>query len=173
MSEQKQNDYSRNTELIWKAQGGDRAAMDELVGMNMGLIRSIVPRFADRGIEYEDLVQIGAIGMIKAIKSYRADLGTVFSTYAVPLIIGEIRRFLRDDGIIKVSRTVKRTAQNAMKQKEKYFKPLLYLNEAQFLYIAFLLKRLIVKYSGEQSTSTLKLDSTDEETINNCVNSIL
>ena len=120
MNEQKCNDYGKNTELILKAQKGDRAAMDELVSLNMGLIRSIVPRFADRGIEYEDLVQIGAIGMIKAIKSYRADLGTVFSTYAVPLIIGEIRRFLRDDGIIKVSRTVKRTAQNAMKQKEKY-----------------------------------------------------
>ena len=120
MKEQKQNDYGKNTELILRAQRGDRAAMDELVSTNMGLIRSIVPRFADRGVEYDDLVQIGAVGMIKAIKSYETSFGTVFSTYAVPLIIGEIRRFLRDDGIIKVSRTVKRTAQNAMRQKEKF-----------------------------------------------------
>ena len=120
MNSQKPYDYKKNTELIRRAQRGDRAAMDELVSANMGLIRSIVPRFADRGAEYEDLVQIGAIGMIKAIKSYEPSFGTVFSTYAVPLIIGEIRRFLRDDGIIKVSRTVKKTAQNAMKQKEKF-----------------------------------------------------
>ena len=120
MTAEKQYDYSKNSELIQKAQNGDKAAMDELVFSNMGLVRSIVPRFADRGVEYEDLVQIGAIGMIKAVKSYRAEFGTVFSTYAVPLIIGEIRRFLRDDGIIKVSRGTKRTAQNAMKQKEKF-----------------------------------------------------
>ena len=120
MNSQKPYDYKKNTELIRRAQQGDRAAMDELVSANMGLIRSIVPRFADRGAEYEDLVQIGAIGMIKAIKSYEPSFGRVFSTYAVPLIIGEIRRFLRDDGIIKVSRTVKKTAQNAMKQKEKF-----------------------------------------------------
>ena len=120
MSDRTSYDYSKNTELIKLAQRGDKAAMDELVSANMGLIRSIVPRFADRGVEYEDLVQIGAIGMIKAVKSYEPQFGTVFSTYAVPLIIGEIRRFLRDDGIIKVSRTTKRTAQNAMKQKEKF-----------------------------------------------------
>ncbi len=120
MNSQKQFDYSKNAELIEKAQKGDKTAMEELINANMGLIRSIVPRFADRGVEYEDLVQIGAVGMIKAVKSYEASYGTVFSTYAVPLIIGEIRRFLRDDGIIKVSRTVKRTAQNAMRQKEKF-----------------------------------------------------
>ncbi|MBO4868158.1 MAG: sigma-70 family RNA polymerase sigma factor [Clostridia bacterium] len=120
MGDRTSYDYSKNPELIKLAQNGDKAAMDELLQANMGLIRSIVPRFADRGVEYEDLVQIGAIGMIKAVKSYEPGFGTVFSTYAVPLIIGEIRRFLRDDGMIKVSRTTKRTAQNAMKQKEKF-----------------------------------------------------
>ena len=70
MNSQKPYDYKKNTELIRRAQQGDRAAMDELVSANMGLIRSIVPRFADRGAEYEDLVQIGAIGMIKAIGSF-------------------------------------------------------------------------------------------------------
>lgn len=113
-------DYSKNAELISKAQKGDRAAMDELICGNMGLVRSIVPRFADRGVEYDDLMQIGVIGMIKAVKSYTPEFGTVFSTYAVPLIIGEIRRFLRDDGIIKVSRSTKRTAQDAMRKREKY-----------------------------------------------------
>lgn len=120
MNDRTSYDFSKNAELIKAAQNGDKAAMDELVSANMGLIRSIVPRFADRGVEYEDLVQIGAIGMIKAVKSYEPSFGTVFSTYAVPLIIGEIRRFLRDDGIIKISRTTKRIAQNAMKQKEKF-----------------------------------------------------
>lgn len=113
-------DYSKNAGLIDAAQKGDRAAMDELVRGNMGLVRSIVPRFADRGAEYDDLMQIGTIGMIKAIRSYSAEYQTVFSTYAVPLIIGEIRRYLRDDGIIKVGRNTKRLSTHAMKQKEKY-----------------------------------------------------
>lgn len=120
MANETSYDFSKNAELIKAAQSGDKAAMEELINANMGLVRSIVPRFADRGVEYDDLVQIGAVGMIKAVKSYRAEFNTVFSTYAVPLIIGEIRRFLRDDGIIKVSRVTKRTAQNAMKQREKF-----------------------------------------------------
>ena len=73
-------------------------------------------RFCDRGVEYDDLVQIGSLGMIKAVKSYCPEYGCVFSTYAVPLIIGEIRRYLRDDGMIKVSRGVKRLGIHAMKR---------------------------------------------------------
>ena len=113
MANEPSYDYSKNAQLIKAAQSGDKAAMEELITGNMGLVRSIVPRFADRGVEYEDLIQIGTIGMIKAVKSYSAEFNTVFSTYAVPLIIGEIRRFLRDDGIIKVGRVTKRAAQNA------------------------------------------------------------
>lgn len=120
MANEPSYDYSKNAELITAAQKGDKAAMEELISGNMGLVRSIAPRFADRGVEYDDLLQIGTLGMIKAVKSYRAEFNTVFSTYAVPLIIGEIRRFLRDDGIIKISRTTKRAAQNAMKQREKF-----------------------------------------------------
>ena len=79
-------------------------ATEALVESNMGLVKSIALRFRGRGTEYEDLVQIGTIGMLKAIRSFDADKGCAFSTYAVPLITGEIRRHLRDDGIIKVGR---------------------------------------------------------------------
>lgn len=84
------------------------AATEELINKNMGLVRSIALRFCGRGTEYDDLVQIGTIGMLKAIRTFDADRGTVFSTYAVPLIVGEIRRHLRDDGIIKVGREQRR-----------------------------------------------------------------
>ena len=100
--------YRENHGLLILAQSEDeRASMDateELVKANMGLVRSIALRFRGRGTEYEDLVQIGTIGMLKAIRTFEIDRGTVFSTYAVPLIVGEIRRHLRDDGIIKISR---------------------------------------------------------------------
>lgn len=115
-------DFSKNSELIARAQSGDSEAMERVVELNMGLVKSIIPRFADRGVEYEDLLQIGSLGMIKAVKSYSEEFGCVFSTYAVPLIIGEIRRYLRDDGMIKVSRSVKRLGVHAMKQREIYIK---------------------------------------------------
>ena len=93
----------------------------------MGLVRSIANRFRDRidgsrdnhGCDYEDLLQIGTIGMIKAINSFDASFGTTFSTYAVPLIIGEIKRFLRDDGLIKISRTTKRQNAEILRIREQ------------------------------------------------------
>ncbi len=101
--------YAKNKELIEMAQSGKEqaslAATEELIKNNIGLVRSIALRFRDRGTEYEDLIQIGTIGMIKAIRSFDITRETTFSTYAVPLIIGEIRRHLRDDGLIKVSRS--------------------------------------------------------------------
>lgn len=100
--------YSNNQGLLELAKSDDeRVSMEasgQLIEANMGLVRSIALRFRGRGTEYEDLVQIGTIGMLKAIRTYDADRGTAFSTYAVPLIVGEIRRHLRDDGIIKISR---------------------------------------------------------------------
>ena len=116
--------YATNTQLIERAQAGDEAAMEELVVLNMGLVRSLAVRFRDRGTEMEDLIQIGTIGMIKAIRSFDLTRGTTFSTYAVPLIVGEIRRHLRDDGMIKVSRTYRRigvalmNAQNRIRSEE-------------------------------------------------------
>ncbi len=113
-------DFNKNQELLQKAVGGDEKATEELMTNNLGLVRSIAFKFRDRGVEYEDLVQIGSIGMLKAIRSFDLEKGTVFSTYAVPLIIGEIRRFIRDDGLIKVSRVYKQQGAQLMKEREKY-----------------------------------------------------
>jgi len=90
---------------ILKAASGDETALDIAVRENMGLVRSIVRRFVGRGCEPEDLVQIGSIGLIKAIRNFDPNFDVCFSTYAVPMISGEIKRFLRDDGPVKVSRT--------------------------------------------------------------------
>lgn len=107
------------TELIKKSQAGDREAQDVLVRCNIGLISTIVKKFLNRGYDYEDLFQIGSIGLIKAIKNFNTDFNVRFSTYAVPMIMGEIKRFLRDDGIIKVSRTIKETSKKVKHTKEK------------------------------------------------------
>ncbi len=120
-------DYSKNAELLAKIKDGDKAAEEELLLLNMGLIRSIAMRFKERaaethGLEFDDLMQIGSIGLIKAMKSFDPTYGTVFSTYAVPLIIGEIKRFLRDDGPVKVSRTAKRLAVTVMRVTEDFNK---------------------------------------------------
>ena len=96
-----------NIALIELAHKGDKEARDRLVQENMGLIWSIVRRFGNRGYEQEDLFQIGCIGLIKAIDKFDNAFEVKFSTYAVPLIMGEIKRFMRDDGMIKVSRSVK------------------------------------------------------------------
>lgn len=93
-----------------RAQAGDRAAREELVTQNMGLVYMVVKRFANRGADMEELSQIGAIGLMKAIDKFDPELPYSFSTYAVPLIMGEIRRFLRDDGMIHISRQVKENA---------------------------------------------------------------
>lgn len=99
--------------LIQAAHEGDRSARDKLVEENVGLVWSIVRRFSSRGYEPEDLFQIGCIGLIKAIDKFDLSYEVRFSTYAVPLVIGEIKRFLRDDGMIKVSRSLKETAMKA------------------------------------------------------------
>lgn len=97
-------------ELIKLSKQGDKAARDLVVTENVGLVWSIVRRFANRGHEMEDLFQIGTIGLIKAIDKFDDSYEVRFSTYAVPMITGEIKRFLRDDGMIKVSRSLKETA---------------------------------------------------------------
>lgn len=113
-------DYSKNIELLREAKNGSQAATEALVRDNIGLVRSVALRFKDRGVDYEDLVQIGSLGMLKAIRSFDLSLGTSFSTYAVPLIMGEIRRFLRDDGLIKVSRTYKQQSAMLNRIRERY-----------------------------------------------------
>ena len=98
----------KNRVLLERALSGDRMAEEELIKENMGLVKNIAARFTGRGTELEDLVQIGAMGMLKAIRGYDSAFNTAFSTYAVPMIMGEIKRYLRDDGLIKVSREAKR-----------------------------------------------------------------
>ncbi len=97
-------------ETIRAAQRGDRESAGRLVEENSGLIWSVVRRFFGRGVEAEDLYQLGCLGFIKAVEGFDTDYGTKFSTYAVPKISGEIRRFLRDDGAVKVSRGIKEQA---------------------------------------------------------------
>ena len=104
--------------LIELAHQGDKAARDRLVTDNMGLIWSIVKRFAGRGYEQEDLFQIGTIGLLKAIDKFDLSYEVKFSTYAVPMISGEIKRFLRDDGMIKVSRSLKELSYKGYQAQE-------------------------------------------------------
>lgn len=101
---------SRTEELIRLAQSGDREAGETLVSENSGLIWSVARRFIGRGTETDDLYQLGCLGFLKAVEGFDLEFGTQFSTYAVPKIAGEIRRFLRDDGAIKVSRSLKEQA---------------------------------------------------------------
>ena len=101
---------SRLEELIRRSQQGDKQAGDALVEENTGLIWSVAKRFIGRGTEPEDLYQLGCLGFLKAVEGFDLEFGTQFSTYAVPKIAGEIRRFLRDDGAIKVSRSIKEQA---------------------------------------------------------------
>ena len=96
--------------LLEKAQEGDQSAKEQMILDNSGLIWSIVRHFSGRGVEMDDLYQLGCLGFLKAIDGFDQSLGTQFSTYAVPKIAGEIRRFLRDDGTVKVSRTIKEQA---------------------------------------------------------------
>lgn len=103
----------RNLLLLQKAAAGDQTARESLVTENMGLVWSIVRRFTGRGYDPEDLAQIGCIGLLKAIDKFDLEYQVKFSTYAVPIISGEIKRFLRDDGIIKVSRSLKEMAMRA------------------------------------------------------------
>lgn len=111
---------TKNKELIRKYHDGESDAFDRLIIENLGLVKSAVKRFIGRGTEPEDLVQIGTIGLIKAAKAFRPELGYEFSTYAFTMIIGEIRRFLRDDGLIKVSRSTKKMCAELLSKKEKY-----------------------------------------------------
>lgn len=106
-------------ELIQRSQQGDKAARDQVVTNNVGLVWSIVRRFMSRGYEADDLFQIGSIGLIKAIDKFDMTFEVKFSTYAVPMIMGEIKRFIRDDGVIKVSRSLKETAGRIRITQEK------------------------------------------------------
>ena len=105
-------------ELLRKAQAGDKAARNELISCNLRLVLSVVQKFTNRGENLDDLFQVGCVGLIKAIDNFDPDLGVKFSTYGVPMIIGEIRRYLRDNNMVRVSRSMRDTAYKAMQTKE-------------------------------------------------------
>ena len=111
-------------ELIRQAQDGDKKARDKVISDNLGLVHAIVRRFEQRGHDREELFQVGCIGLIKAVSHFDLSLNLAFSTYAVPLIMGEIRRFLRDDGMVKVSRSLKENGYKIGKAKEMLTKEL-------------------------------------------------
>lgn len=116
--------HEETMSLIKEAQDGDQLAKEKLVEHNIGLIRSVLRGFTNRGYDAEDLFQIGSIGLLKAIDKFDTSFEVRFSTYAVPMIMGEIRRFLRDDGIIKVSRSLKQLAGQARQAEERLSKEL-------------------------------------------------
>lgn len=109
----------RTMELLLRAKNGDKEAGEQLVQENLGLVGSVVRRFENRGYDREDLFQIGAIGLMKAIEKFDFSYEVRFSTYAVPLVAGEIRRFLRDDGMMKVSRSIKESGWRVKQSREK------------------------------------------------------
>lgn len=108
-----------NSVLIEKARAGEKEAREVLIEQNLGLVHHIVKRFLGRGYDAEDLFQIGVIGLIKAIDKFDTEYDVKFSTYAVPLITGEIKRFIRDDGMIKVSRNLKENGMKVKMAREK------------------------------------------------------
>ncbi len=110
---------SEKSELIRKAKAGDRAARETLVNGNLRLVLSVVQKFSSRGENPDDLFQVGCIGLIKAIDNFDPSFDVKFSTYAVPMIIGEIRRYLRDNNALRVSRSMRDTAYKAMQSREK------------------------------------------------------
>ena len=109
-----------NLQLLRLAKEGDITARDRLITENMGLVVSVAKRYIGRGQELEDLIQIGLIGLIKAVDRFDLEYDVMFSTYSVPLIQGEIRRFLRDDGLVRVSRNLKTIHYRAEKYRQEY-----------------------------------------------------
>ena len=115
MSEFQLLSVEETEKLINLAQEGEQEAKEKLINSNYPLIKSIVRRFVGRGVEYDDLYQLGSLGFVKAINNFSCKFGVKFSTYAVPMIAGEIKRFLRDDGSIKISRSIKQLSQKINK----------------------------------------------------------
>ena len=107
-------------ELLIKTRNGDMIARQNLINSNLRLVLSIIQRFGNRGENPDDLFQIGCVGLIKAVDNFNTDLDVKFSTYAVPMIIGELRRFLRDNTPIRVSRSLRDIAYKALRAKEDY-----------------------------------------------------
>ncbi len=174
----------KNSILLKRYKDGDLSARDRLCEENMGLVWNIAARFAKNGVDAEDLAQTGTMGLLKAIDNFDFKFDVKFSTYAVPMIIGEIRRFLRDDGLIKVSRTLKQSAYKGYQAREELAKilnrePTLFeISQkcgigTEELVEAFeatsppdSINREIYSDSDEEFADTLKSDDSEEKIIN-------
>ena len=119
MKTEEKNRFDRNVQLVREYREGNREAGEELCELNRPLVLKIAGRFSGKGVDFEELCELGNIGLVKAINSFDFDKGCVFSTYAVPLIFGEMRRFLRDDGLIKVSREQKKLSALLNAERER------------------------------------------------------
>lgn len=115
-------DVEKTSDLIQKSKDGDKDALDALIVENTPLVKSVVRRYSGKNVEYDDLMQLGSMGLLKAIKNFDENFNVRFSTYAVPMIAGEIKRFIRDDGAVKVSRALKLLAYNIGKFKDDFSK---------------------------------------------------
>lgn len=115
-------DVEKTSDLIQKSKDGDKDALDALIVENTPLVKSVVRRYSGKNVEYDDLMQLGSMGLLKAIKNFDENFNVRFSTYAVPMIAGEIKRFIRDDGAVKVSRALKLLAYNIRKFKDDFSK---------------------------------------------------
>ncbi len=113
-------DENETLALIRRAKAGDMRAKEELLAANTSLLKSVLRRYLGKGVEYDDLFQLASLGFLKAIMGFDESFGVRFSTYAVPMIAGEIKRFLRDDGSVKVSRAMKKTAREMNRYIEEY-----------------------------------------------------
>ncbi len=111
---------NQSMRLLLRAQQGDTSAMDELVSTNLALVKFVVKRYIGRGLEYDDLYQLGCLGLVKAIKNFNTEYAVQFSTYAVPVILGEIRRYLRDNCLMRVSRSIRENALRIHRYREQY-----------------------------------------------------
>lgn len=114
------SEYDKNSELLLSLKNGNENALEEIVILNSPLVTMIAKKYIGRGCDFEDLVQLGNVGLIKAARNFDAGFNVKFSTYAVPLIMGEIKRFLRDDGIIKVSRSINEASLKIARVREDY-----------------------------------------------------
>lgn len=149
-------------EMIKEAQSGNEDAKEFVINENIGLVKSIVAKFLNTGYDWEDLYQIGCIGLIKAVDRFDASYNVRFSTYAVPLIIGEIKRFLRDDGKIKVSRDIKTGIKKLKETEEQLFSKLGRYPKVSELAEAMDMKKEDIVLLLEANTSTNRIESIDD-----------
>ena len=146
-------------ELVKLAQNNDEFAKERLMMENSPLIKSVIKRYKNKGVEYEDLYQLGSLGFLKAINNFDESFNVKFSTYAVPMIAGEIKRFMRDNGIIKVSRSVKALNIQITKFNEEYVK-------AYVEYAKYLINKEDFKDAQRKLRKACKLENNNQEILN-------